>query len=371
MRNPVTRLRSRPAPGVHAVVPRPPAISRVRAFTHLAWTLGLALTVSVALAAPPGGAGIPVRVARATAENLTETAHAVGQLLANEAVVIRPEIDARVMRLHFAEGQRVARDALLVSLDDAEERARIASAEADLDLARKRLARSEDLVARNFLSRQALDQDLAALRAAEARVAELRAHAAKFRLHAPFSGTIGLRHVSPGAYVGKGDAIVELSDSSTLKLDVPVPQVYVPRLRAGLPVSVRVDARPGETFHGKVYAHAASLDTATRTVMVRARIANPGNRLAPGMFARVSADLGTRANSVVIPEQALVPKGGEVMVFKVANGQAQPAKVVTGMRMPGKVEILSGLDAGDEVVIEGQIKLKPGMPVMRAAGSGK
>jgi membrane fusion protein (multidrug efflux system) len=321
-------------------------------------------------AAPPGG-GIPVKTALARHERVVETASAVGQLIANETVTIRPEIDARVTALHFSEGQRVAKGALLVSLDDAEERARIASSEAELELARRRLARSEDLVAKNFLSRQALDQDNAAVQAAEARAAELRARAAKFRLHAPFAGKVGLKRVSPGAYVGKGADIVELADTATLKLDVAVPQVYIPRLRAGLPVRVSVDAYPGETFHGTVYAHEASLDPASRTIRVRARVPNRDGRLAPGMFARVSADLGARANSVVIPEQALTPKGGEVMVFKVVNGQAQPAKVVTGARMPGKVEIIEGLAAGDEVVIEGQIKLKPGMPVMRVVGSGE
>jgi membrane fusion protein (multidrug efflux system) len=140
--------------------------------------------------------------------------------------------------------------------------------------------------------------------------------------------------------------------------------MFLAQLKKDQVVNVRVDAFPGQQFTGRVYAVETSLDEKTRTAMLRARVANPGARLRPGMFARVSLPVGQREKAVLVPEQALVPRGDRNFVYRVVDGKAALTPVELGSRNPGEVEIAKGLAAGDIVVTEGQIKLQDGAPVM-------
>lgn len=331
--------------------------------------LPLLLGMSATLAAlpchaqPPSGMQMPVRVVQTDARTVEDAATAVGTLVANEAVMLRPEIDGRVVDLSFKEGQRVRRGQVLVRLDDAEPRARLAAAQAQLALARTKLERGRDLLGRNFISKQALDEYEEAVKGGEADIEEIRAVLAKHVIRAPFAGVVGLRKVSPGAYVEAGEDIAELVDYAILKLDVAVPQIYVSQVRVGLPLEVEVDAFPGEAFTGRVYATAASIDRSSRTLLVRAKVDNPAGKLRPGMFAKVRAVLSRRTGALVVPEEAIVPQGSANFVFRVVDGKAEMVRVVLGRRRAGTVEIRTGLSPGDAVVTEGQIKLKPGMPV--------
>jgi membrane fusion protein (multidrug efflux system) len=166
--------------------------------------------------------------------------------------------------------------------------------------------------------------------------------------------------VSPGAYVKAGQDIARLEGIGTLKLDFRVPEIYLGRIRPDQQVQVRIDAFPGETFNGAIYAVEPAVDEQTRTVLLRARVPNPEVRLKPGMFARVSLVLGERKDALLVPEQAIVPRGNENYVFRIVDGKAALARVELGIRRPGEVEITKGLAAGDRIVIDGQLKLKPG-----------
>ncbi len=328
--------------------------------------LVLLLAPLLAHAQGPGGGPpfIPVNMMRVTASPVSNTVSAVGALIAEDSVVLRPEIDGRIEKLLFAEGQPVKRGATLVVMDSAEQRARVAAAEADLKLAKSRYQRSEELVARNFISRQALDEARANLDVVLARLAQEKVLLDKSILRAPFAAQAGLRQVSPGAYIKKGEDIVRLDALGTLKLEVPVPEIYLSLVRAGLPLKVTVDALPGQTFSGNVYAIDPVIDTASRSILVRARIANPDGRLKPGMFARASADLGGKTSAILVPEQVIVPMADGSFVYVVVGGKAELRKVLPGRREPGRVEILSGLRAGETIVLDGQIKLRPGVPVV-------
>ncbi len=174
----------------------------------------------------------------------------------------------------------------------------------------------------------------------------------------------GMRQVSPGAYVNKGDDIVRLDALGDLKLEVPVPEIYLPLVRIGLPITLTVDAVPGKTFTGKVYAIDPVVDPVSRNVRVRARIANPAGLLKPGMFARATADLGGKTHTILLPEQVIVPKPDGSYVFLAVDGKAELRKVMLGKRDPGRVEILSGVKVGDMVILDGQIKLRPGVTVV-------
>ncbi len=321
-------------------------------------------------AAAPARA-LPVKVATVRTETLTDAVTAVGTLLANESVMIRPEIDGRIEAVHFQEGQLVRKGDRLVSLDAAEVNAQLTSAIAAANLNRSRLKRSEELFEKKFISAQALDEARENLNQTNAREAEVRARLAKTEIRAPFEGVTGLRQVSPGAYVKAGQDIARLEGIGTLKLDFRVPEAYLRQIRSGQSVTVTVDAYAGESFSGTIYAIEPSVDEATRTVLLRARLPNPGVRLKPGMFARVSLVLAQRENALVVPEQAIVPRGDGRYVFRVVEGRAVLTKVETGLRRPGEVEIISGLEAGQTIVADGQLRLQDGAAVSLPAPKPK
>jgi membrane fusion protein (multidrug efflux system) len=319
--------------------------------------------------APVGkpGAGparaLPVKAAAVGRGTVTDGVTAVGTLLANESVMIRPEVDGRIEAFHFQEGQLVRKGDKLVSLDASEVEAQLKSAVAAANLNRSRLKRSEELLAKNFISAQAMDEIRENLNQSLAREAEIKAKLAKSTILAPFEGVTGLRQVSPGAYAKAGQDIARLEGIGVLKLDFRVPEAYLRRIRTGQPLVINVDAYPGESFNGSIYAIEPAVDESTRTVLLRARLPNPGVRLKPGMFARVNLDLERRENALLVPEQAIVPRGDGRFVFRIAEGKAQLVKVEMGARRPGEVEILKGLEAGDTIVVDGQLKLQDGAAV--------
>jgi membrane fusion protein (multidrug efflux system) len=329
----------------------------------------IALAVLIALAplpafpqqkAPPP---TPVKAAAAKLAPALEEATAVGTLRADESVMIRPEIAGRIAEIRFEEGQRVARGAVLVRLDQAELSAVLASSRAQLRWDEQRVERAEDLHKKGFISRQALDDQRTSLARARAKLAEDEARLAKSEMRAAFAGVAGLRQVSEGAYVAAGTDIARLEKIDQLKLDFRLPEAFLARVRAGQTVRIAVDAYPEAGFGGAIYAIEPAVDEQTRTVLARARVANPELKLRPGMFARVIVGLGVREKAVWVPEAAIVPRGQESFVYRVAGGKAELAKVRTGLRRPGEVEIVSGVAAGELVITEGVQKVGPGSPV--------
>ena len=320
-------------------------------------------------AGPPGGPGgsappaMTVRVAEVKSAALREDVTAIGTLLANESISIRSEVDGRITQIHFREGESVARGAKLVSLNSAEIEAQLKAAQADTTLNRTRLTRAEELHGKNFISGQALDEAREHLNQSLARTAEIQARLDKTLLRAPFEGVVGVRQVSVGAYVNKGQDIARLEGIGTLKVDFRVPELFAGRLKPGQTVKVSVDAFPGEQFDGEIFAIEPSVDEQTRTVLLRARVPNPKARLKPGMFARVALLLGVRENAIIVPEQAIVPRGQDFFVFKVVGGKVLFAKVELGLRRPGEVQILKGVAPGDVVVTDGQLRIRDGAPV--------
>jgi len=309
-------------------------------------------------------AGLPVKAAPVRVGTVTQDVTAVGTLLANESVMIRPEVAGRVAAIHFNEGQAVAAGARLVVLDAAEVRAQLDASRADERLTAQRADRAAELFKKNFISQQALEDAREAHKKATAQRQENEARFSKADIRAPFAGIVGLRQVSPGAYLKAGDDIVRLDMIDAVKLDFRVPEVYLGRIRRDQPVTVRVDAFPGEEFTGRVYAVETTVDERTRTVLLRGRVENRGARLRPGMFARVTLELGTTDKAVLVPEQAIVPRGGRNFVFRVVDGKAALTEVALGARSPGQVEIVKGVKPGEQVVTDGQIRLQDGVPVV-------
>jgi membrane fusion protein, multidrug efflux system len=331
----------------------------------------LALAPALCLSQQKSPPPMPVMAVAAKLAPALDEVTAVGTLRADEAVTVRPEIAGRIAQIRFREGSRVARGDVLVRLDQSELGAVLASSKAQAGLEAQRLERAEDMHKKGFIAQQALDEQRASHVRSLAKVHEDEARLAKTVMRAPFPGVMGLRQVSEGAYVAAGTDIARLEKIDQLKLDFRVPEAFVGRMKAGQGVRLQVDAYAERAFAGQVYAIETAVDEATRTVLVRARVANPELRLRPGMFARVLAQIGVREKAIWIPEAAIVPRGQDSFVFRVAEGRAALVKVRTGVRKVGEVEITEGLAAGDMVVTEGNQKIGPGSPVSVMQGAPK
>ncbi|HPE72331.1 MAG TPA: efflux RND transporter periplasmic adaptor subunit [Candidatus Competibacter sp.] len=306
---------------------------------------------------------LPVKAAPATHATLNVEVTAVGTLRADETVMVRPEIAGRVETIHFREGQKIRQGEPLVTLDQEEYQAQLASSAAQLALEQSSYRRLQDMDRQQLASQQNLDEAKAKLDTARAQQELNRVRLSKTVIRAPFDGMIGLRKISPGAYVKPGDDIVALESLGAMKLDFRVPETYLARLAVDQRLAARVDAYPEQRFEGTIYAIEPALDEETRTVLLRARLPNPDNKLRPGLFARVSLILERRENTLVVPEQAIVPVGQTTFVYRVADGKAVMTPVKLGLRRPGLVEILEGLSAGDLVVTDGQLKIRDGAAV--------
>ncbi len=305
----------------------------------------------------------PVKTATVIVETLNVEVTAVGTLRADETVVVRPEIAGRVAAIHFKEGQAIRQNEPLITLDQAEYQAQQASSAAQLALEESSFRRLQDLDRKNLTSQQNLDEARARLDAARAQHELNRVRLDKTVIRAPFDGTVGLRQVSPGAYVKPGDDIANLESLGAMKLDFRAPETYLARLRTGQTLAVRVDAWPDQPFEGAIYAIEPGVDEETRTVLLRARLPNKGNKLRPGLFARISLVLERRENALVAPEQAIVPVGQKSFVYRVVEGKAIMTPVQLGQRRPGQVEIVEGVSAGDVLVTDGQLKIRDGAAV--------
>ena len=324
---------------------------------------------------PPGGGGgdfaVPVEVAQATVGPIQRRITALGTLRSNESVVIRPEIAGRIAEFRFEEGGRVSGGQPLVVLDDSVYAAELGQVEASLELSRANFERAVDLLGRNAGTAKARDEALAALRADQAAVELARARLEKVVIKAPFDGVVGLRKVSVGDFVNVGQDVVNVEQIDPLKADFRVSEVYLPAVSAGQRLQLTVDAYPDRVFDGQVYAIDPLIDVNGRSVLLRARLPNPDGVLRPGLFARVSLVINEKEDAVQVPEQALMPQGGEQFVFRVVDGKATLTEVVPGLRRDGMVEVLEGLGRDDVVVTAGQLKIRDGAAVQPVQPAGE
>ena len=315
---------------------------------------------------PAGPAGpIAVEVGKVERLRLEDDAQAVGTLVSNQSVVLRPEVSGRIVALGFADGQRVKRGQWLVQLDDSLQQAQLRQAEAQAGSASAILQRSRELVAQGFVSRSVVDQNAAALEVATAQVALVQAQLGRMRIVAPFDGVSGIRQVNVGDYVKDGADLVNIDDIASVWVDFRLPERFLSRVKPGQDVEILLDALPGRPLKAVIGALDSQLDANGRAVRVRARLANPGGLLRSGMFARARVVFAVREAALVVPEEALVPLGDKQYVIKVVAGAggaqlSQRIEARLGQRAKGKVELLAGVEEGDLVVLAGQSRLMRG-----------
>jgi membrane fusion protein, multidrug efflux system len=325
----------------------------------------LAACTSQADLAPSASAdpATPVVVSAVVERDYANVIEALGTGRADESVQVTSRVSGRVRTVHFAEGAAARAGDPLVTLEDEEERAELAAASASAEQAESRYRRIEELSAKGMMSKDALDEQADVLKNARARLELAKVRLDQRTIRAPFSGVLGFRQVSPGTLVTPGVAIVALDKLDTIRVDFSVPETLLTRLAPGNAVSATSAAYPGQEFSGEVSVIAARVDPATRSVSAQARIRNSRQLLKPGMLLMLKvADPPRRARFV--PEGALVPENERQFVWRVDGaGQVLKVPVTTGVREAGWVEIVSGLEAGERVVAEGAINLRPGRSV--------
>jgi membrane fusion protein (multidrug efflux system) len=213
------------------------------------------------------------------------------------------------------------------------------------------------------VTERARDEATSAFESTRASLELARVRLDKHTIKAPFPGTVGIRNISVGAFVAVGAEIVNLEKIDALKVDFKVPEVFLAAVRVGQGLEVTVDALPNRTFAGTIYAIDPLVDVNGRALQVRARLPNPDRVLRPGLFARITIKGLREENVVVVPESAVLPRGGETFVFRVDAGKAMETRVKLGERRGAEVEILEGVMPNTQVVTAGQLKLRNGAAV--------
>lgn len=333
----------------------------------------------VATGPAPAGAGASsgparptaVEVAKVETQTLVDETQAVGSLRSRQGVMLRPEVGGRVKQIFFNDGQRVRKGQVMVQFEDQLQQAQLSQAKAELSIAEANHKRNQELVAQNFISKRSLDESGAALEVARAKLALADATLQRLKVLAPFDGITGLKQMNVGDYLKDGADMVNIEDLDAVLLDFRLPERFQAKIRAGQKAQLTVDALPGRPFMAVVQAVDPLIEANGRSVGVRGCIDNRQHQLRPGMFARVNAVFGSRENAMVIPEEAIIPQGGRTFVVKVVPGEkpdslmSERVAVKTGLRVPGKVEILDGLAAGDTVVTAGHQRLQKDGTVVR------
>ena len=315
-----------------------------------------------------GGNVVSVASEPVSMREFFDIVEALGTARAEESVVLTSRVSDTVSKVGFTDGQIVKKGDLLIELESTEEEAQYQEATANLREAESQYARIADLVKRGNASTANLDAQKRRVDEARFRMEAAKARLADRRILAPFDGLLGLRQVSEGSFLSSNTTITTIDAIDVIKLDFAVPERFIATLGAGQKVEASVEAYPGRLFKGVVTTVDSRVDPATRTVVVRAEIMNKDRALRPGLLMRVEV-ISRSWTALAVAEEAVVPTGGKTYVFVVKEGKAERREIKLGLRRPGYVEVLEGLNEGDRVVVEGAFRLgRKGVSVREAGG---
>lgn len=289
-------------------------------------------------------------------------AKAIGTLIAR-SVEITPEVAGHVSKVLFKDGEYVARDKILVQLDDELYKTKYDLTKARLEFSKKNYARTKQLGNKGVLSKQAVEQAQADLKEKSADAKENAVLVAKMKLFAPFAGRVGKSNIDKGDYVTVGQHIVTLTDVKHLRVEYHFPEKLLSLLKLGQDVSITTIAYPNKVFRGKVAFISPTINRENRSILVYADVPNDDGLLAAGMFVNVTQSLGIEKDALMLKAKALVPILDGDEVYRVIEGKAYAVAVSVGKRINDEVQILHGLSIGDTVITDGQLKVKNGMPV--------
>lgn len=309
------------------------------------------------------GKALNVRAVVLDEQSLTDGIYVSGSLVPDEEVSLSFETSGKITGIFFKEGAHVAQGQLLAKINDAPLQAELRKKQAQLKLMQDRLFRAKALLEKEAVSKEAFQEAEANLAALKAEIDGVKAQIAQTELRAPFSGIIGLRQVSQGAFATTATTVATLTKTKPLKVEFSVPERYAGTLAAGTPLTFTAegDLTPRQA---KVYASDSRVDPETRTYTIRALYANTDGRLVPGRY--VSVNLTTRQydRTLAVPSEAIVSEMGIDKVFRCRNGKAEAVEISKGLRTDAQVQVLKGLSVGDTVITSGTMQLRQGQSVV-------
>jgi membrane fusion protein (multidrug efflux system) len=299
-----------------------------------------------------------------------------GSLLANESTEIHPEVSGRLVQLNVQEGAFVGKGTLLAKLYDGDMQARLKSldvqlkkAEVQLKIAQQSEDRSAKLLKIQGISQQDYDMSLlqvnnimADMGIIRAQIGEVRAGMTKLSVYAPYAGKLGLKNISPGAYITPATVITTISQVSQLKLQFNIPEKYGAMIKKGQDINFSIDGTP-KNFTAVVLASEGAIEESTRSLAIRALVKSQDAELIPGAFAKVKILLDKNENALMVPNSSLVPQGRKKIVYLYKNSKAMANEITTGARDSTNIEVLTGLNTGDTVITSGLLFLRPGIDV--------
>jgi membrane fusion protein (multidrug efflux system) len=297
---------------------------------------------------------------------LSQIIEVPGSLMANETTEIHPEISGRLVQLNIAEGKFVSKGALLAKIYDGDLQAQLKKLQVQLDLANTNEQRSAQLLKIQGISKADYDASVLNVNNIKADIEITRANITKTEIRAPFNGKLGLKNISPGAFISPPTVITTISQVNKLKLQFSIPEKYGSEIRTGQHVSFSVNGS-AKTFTAAVVATETSIESNTRSLTIRAMVTDTDPALIPGTFANVKMNLGNNPNAILIPNMAVIPQGRKKQVFVFKNNKAVPMDITTGTRDSANVQILTGLNPGDTLITSGLLFLRPGSDVKLSA----
>ena len=308
---------------------------------------------------------LTVEVMLAGTKLLSADIEVPGTLMANETTEIHPEVSGRVVQLNIKEGSFVGKGTLLAKLYDGDLQAQLRKLEVQLKIAEQTENRQNQLLKIQGISQQDYDLSLLQVHNLKADIDIINETIRKTEIRAPFSGKLGLKNISPGAFITPATIITTIGQVNQLKIQFNVPEKYGSLLRNGQSIDFSIDGSD-KKFSAQIIATEIKIEENTRSLAVRAAVKNNDPVLYPGAFAKVKLVLGKNENAIMIPNSVIVPQGRKKLVYLYKNGKSIQADITTGVRDSSNIQVLSGLNVGDTVITSGLLFLKPGGDVKLA-----
>ena len=293
---------------------------------------------------------------------MTDEIPVVGSLVPDEEVQLSFESSGKITDIFFEEGSFVEKGTLLAKINDSQLQAQLKSLEAKIPLAEERVYRQSALLQKDAVSKEALEIVKTELATLNADIEKIKAQIEMTELRAPFDGIIGLRQVSVGAYASTSTVIAKLTSLTPIKIEFSVAERHATDVKKGTNLEFRVDGNLN-TFKAQVYATEASLESETRSLLVRAKYANSKGELMPGQYADIRLKQKEIADAISVPAEAIVPEMGKNKVFVYRGGKAEPVDVIIGLRTDAEIQIIEGLHSGDTILTSGTLQLRKGSAV--------
>jgi len=305
---------------------------------------------------------LAVSVMIAQPSKLAANVEVPGSILPFEETQIQPEVSGRIVTLNLQEGAYVKQGALIAKLYDGDLQAQMRKLEVQLKIADQTEKRQAELLKIQGISQQEYDLSLLNVQSLKADMDIVKEDIRKTEIRAPFSGKLGLKNISPGAFITPSNILTTISQVDQLKIEFNVPERYAEKISKGMPIHFTVEGNEN-IFTATIMATQSAIEETTRSLTVRAVIKGSTKSLTPGSFAKVKMILGEDNNALLVPNTVIIPQGRKKQIFLFKGGKAMPSDVVTGVRDSTNIQILQGVNPGDTVITSGILFLRPGMEV--------